>query len=99
VSLLDAQIAGVAAALPELPLDASTAALKAYEDAIDAVVRACVRICALKGKARSFGDENSAIWIPNPSTASPQSLAVEGGENVREAGGVEDRGNRRQSKR
>lgn len=88
VSLLDAQIAGVAAVLPELPLDAGTVELKAYEDSLDAVVCAWVGICALEGKGRPFGDENSAIWIPNARTASHLSLPIEGGENVTEPGGV-----------
>jgi predicted RNase H-like nuclease len=64
VTLLDAQIGGVAAALPGLALDATIVELKAYEDSLDAVVCAWVAICALEGKARPFGDENSAIWIP-----------------------------------
>jgi predicted RNase H-like nuclease len=64
VTLLDAQIGGVAAALPGLALHATIVELKAYEDSLDAVVCAWVAICALEGKARPFGDENSAIWIP-----------------------------------
>ena len=40
--------------------------LKAYEDALDAIVCASVAICALDGRAPPFGDEASAIWIPFP---------------------------------
>ena len=64
--LLERQIAGVLDALPEPAPDATGAELKAYEDALDAVVCAWVGICALEGKAVPFGDENSAIWIPQP---------------------------------
>jgi predicted RNase H-like nuclease len=88
VSLLDAEIAGVAAALPGLDVNAGKIELKAYEDSLDAVVCAWVGICALEGKGRPFGDENSAIWIPNARTASHLSLPIEGGENVTEPGGV-----------
>ena len=66
IKLLDEKIGGVAAALPVLDLSAGTVELKAYEDSLDAIVCAWVAICALEGKARAFGDENSAIWIPNP---------------------------------
>ena len=42
----------------------SFAALKPYEDALDALVSAWVGICYLNGQARAFGDQDSAIWIP-----------------------------------
>jgi predicted RNase H-like nuclease len=66
VDLLEGEIAGVAVALPRLGLDASGVKLKACEDALDAIVCAWVGICALEGRAKPFGDENSAIWIPIP---------------------------------
>ena len=66
VDLLEGKIAGVAAALPRLGVDASGVELKAYEDTLDAIVCAWVGICALEGRARPFGNENSAIWIPSP---------------------------------
>ncbi|HEV2515150.1 MAG TPA: DUF429 domain-containing protein [Devosia sp.] len=66
VSLLDAEIGGVAAALI-LPEPAAPAKmLKAFEDSLDAVVCAWVGICALEGRAVAMGDEDSAIWIPLP---------------------------------
>ena len=65
VDLLEGEIAGVATALPRLGLDASGVKLKAYEDTLDAIVCAWVGICAIEGKAKPFGDENSAIWIPS----------------------------------
>jgi predicted RNase H-like nuclease len=64
VRLLDAQIAGVAVALPLPPMNASGVELKAFEDALDAVVCAWVGICVLDGRARAYGDAHSAIWIP-----------------------------------
>jgi predicted RNase H-like nuclease len=66
VLLLDREIGGVADALPELAVGLRGVALKSYEDKLDAVVCAWVAICALKGKAEPFGDEESAIWIPAP---------------------------------
>jgi predicted RNase H-like nuclease len=66
VSLLDLEIKGVKDAFPILPLDAHGYELKAFEDRLDAVVCAWVAICALKGQARAFGDQESAIWIPLP---------------------------------
>ncbi len=66
VDLLEGEITGVAAALPKLGLDASGVKLKAYEDALDAIVCAWVGICVLEGRAKPFGDEDSAIWIPIP---------------------------------
>lgn len=66
VKLLEAEIAGVTAKLPELPdMNAKGVALKAYEDALDAVICAWVAVCALEARARPFGDEQSAIWIPH----------------------------------
>jgi predicted RNase H-like nuclease len=66
VALLEGELTGVADALPRLELSASRTEIKAYEDRLDAVVCAWVAICALEGRATPFGDENSAIWIPNP---------------------------------
>jgi predicted RNase H-like nuclease len=40
------------------------AALKPYEDAIDALVSAWVGVCYTEGTAVSFGDTTSAIWCP-----------------------------------
>jgi predicted RNase H-like nuclease len=66
VGLLDKQIIGVAKKLPRIPLapDARVTQLKEFEDMLDAVVCAWVGICALEGRAKAFGDQNSAIWIP-----------------------------------
>ena len=64
VTLLEGQVTGVVAALPRLEISASGKQVKAYEDALDAIICAWVAICALEGRATPFGDENSAIWIP-----------------------------------
>jgi predicted RNase H-like nuclease len=64
IALLDREIAGVKDRFSELPLDASRSALKEFEDKLDAVICASVAIFSLKGQARPFGDEYSAIWIP-----------------------------------
>jgi predicted RNase H-like nuclease len=66
VGLLEGEITGVGTALPRLERNASGAEVKAYEDALDAIICAWVAICALEGRARPFGDDNSAIWIPDP---------------------------------
>ncbi len=64
VALLEREIAGVADALPPPPTEIRGRALKAYEDQLDAVICAFVAIAALQGKARPYGDEESAIWVP-----------------------------------
>jgi predicted RNase H-like nuclease len=74
VALFESEIAGVGEALPRLEITAGRIELKAYEDRLDAIVCAWVAICALEGRASPFGDENSAIWIPNPSMAPTERL-------------------------
>jgi predicted RNase H-like nuclease len=37
--------------------------LKAYEDALDAIVCAWVAICALEGRAAPFGDDTSLYYV------------------------------------
>lgn len=64
VELLDAQIRGVKEALPLPSLGARGYELKAFEDTLDAVVCAWVGSCVMDGRARAFGDELSAIWVP-----------------------------------
>jgi predicted RNase H-like nuclease len=66
VALLEGVVVGVKAALPELELNASGYELKAFEDRLDAIICAWVGICVLEGRAKSFGDDESAIWIPHP---------------------------------
>jgi predicted RNase H-like nuclease len=64
VGLLDKRIEGVAAALPMPTLDCRGHEMKAFEDSLDAVICAWVGTCVLDGKARPYGDTESAIWIP-----------------------------------
>jgi predicted RNase H-like nuclease len=64
VAVLNARLPGVEDALPAPQDCAGGAALKAYEDMLDAVVCACVAICVLDGEAEPYGDDISAIWIP-----------------------------------
>ena len=65
VALLEGEITGVGAAMPRLELNAVGMEVKAYEDALDAIICAWVGVCALDGRATPFGDEHSAIWIPS----------------------------------
>ena len=62
---LDKHISGVVAALPLPAIDASTISLKAYEDSLDAVICTWIAICVLEGNSDAYGDDNSAIWVPN----------------------------------
>jgi predicted RNase H-like nuclease len=68
VFLLDQRIDGVAVQLPELNETVSTAEMKSFEDKLDAIVCAWVAICYLEGKATPYGDKDSSIWIPSPTT-------------------------------
>lgn len=54
----------VALPLPQADAVPSLAALKRYEDAIDALVCAWIGICYLEGNADASGDETAAIWCP-----------------------------------
>jgi len=65
IALLEKEIRGVAAALSELELGASGAKVKAYEDALDAVVCAWVAICALRGRAKPFGITSRRSGFPS----------------------------------
>jgi predicted RNase H-like nuclease len=64
VALLDGEIAGVRSSMPVLEMTASGREIKAYEDQLDAIVCAWVAIRVLDGRAKSYGDSQSAIWIP-----------------------------------
>jgi predicted RNase H-like nuclease len=70
VAALDNEIAGVAEALPPPGPgpDVRGWALKAYEDKLDAVICAYVAIAALDGRAKPYGDQDSAIWVPLATT-------------------------------
>lgn len=64
VALLDGRIDGVARRLPMPSPVATGVALKAYEDALDAVVCAWIGTCVVEGRAVALGDADSAIWVP-----------------------------------
>ncbi|RIK83075.1 MAG: DUF429 domain-containing protein [Hyphomicrobiales bacterium] len=64
ITALESEIAGVSAMLPVPQHTAATWELKAFEDALDAVICAWVGICALEGRAIPYGDDDAAIWIP-----------------------------------
>ena len=66
IALLENKIAGVTKALPRLGAGLRGWEVKAYEDALDAIICVWVGVCALEGIAVPFGDEHSAIWIPTP---------------------------------
>jgi predicted RNase H-like nuclease len=65
LQLLARHIEGVMEAFKPIPLSSPRRAMKAFEDALDAVVCAWVGICVLEGRATAFGDPDSAIWIPD----------------------------------
>lgn len=64
VSMLKGELKGVADLLLEPELGATASKMKAFEDALDAVVCAWVGVCVLEGRAAPFGDSESAIWVP-----------------------------------
>jgi len=65
LELLEQQLEGVSTALPIPEINAPRSELKAYEDALDATVCAWIATRALDGFVDRYGDEQSAIWIPN----------------------------------
>ncbi len=64
IAALDGVLAGSSDFLPLPPADARGRSLKAFEDRLDAVVAAHAGAMALDGKARAFGDAESAVWVP-----------------------------------
>ncbi|WP_201269259.1 DUF429 domain-containing protein [Sinorhizobium meliloti] len=64
ITLLDGRIQGAKVALPLPAVDARGYEMKAFEDSLDAVICAWVGVCALDGRAKAYGDGESAIWVP-----------------------------------
>lgn len=64
VACLDEHLPGAFHVLQLPPFEAPSWQLKAFEDMLDAVICAWIGICAFEGTAMPFGDETSAIWIP-----------------------------------
>ena len=50
--------------LPDIPYLGTLNALKRYEDTLDALVCAWVGKRYLEGRAKPFGDDTAAIWVP-----------------------------------
>ncbi|GAA0659086.1 putative RNase H-like nuclease [Sphingomonas insulae] len=70
-TLLGTQLGGVAEHLPPLVEPATSAARKAHEDMLDAIVCAWIGIAALSGRADPHGDDRSAIWVPRDDGTEP----------------------------
>lgn len=66
--LLDNYIVNTSSMLPIPANHCKGKELKAFEDKLDAVICCWIGICVLEGKALAYGDETSAIWIPDPTT-------------------------------
>jgi predicted RNase H-like nuclease len=64
ISKLDREITGARLLIPALPVRGPLAALKRWEDVVDALVAAWVGITYLEGTAEPYGDATAAIWIP-----------------------------------
>lgn len=64
VTSLDLEIKGASEILRLPQFQAPSWQLKAFEDMLDAVICAWVGICVFEGTAVPFGDDTSAIWIP-----------------------------------
>jgi predicted RNase H-like nuclease len=60
---LRSQISGIEFPLPKAVT--TLAALKKFEDTLDALICAWCGIKYLRGEARAFGDSTSAIWVPD----------------------------------
>ncbi len=63
---LERELDGVGSLLNLPPVSARGWEMKAFEDMLDAVVCAWIGVTVLEGRARAYGDERSAIWIPEP---------------------------------
>jgi predicted RNase H-like nuclease len=61
---LQAELGPLPLTLPRPRAVRSLASLKATEDALDALISAWVGARALEGRAVSYGDRRSAIWVP-----------------------------------
>jgi predicted RNase H-like nuclease len=62
---LQRQIDGMALPLPDAEQVTALAALKPWEDCLDALICAWVGIEHLRGRTRGLGDSSAAIWCPD----------------------------------
>jgi predicted RNase H-like nuclease len=77
VERLDDGVGGVAVRVGEqINQGRGFSALKPVEDMIDAIIAAWVGTRILEGGAEPIGDEDSAIWIPNPPLPTPALAGV-----------------------
>lgn len=63
-AILGQRIKGLPFSLPARSRIKTLAALKPFEDMLDAVICAYVGALFLRGAAEAIGDENAAIWVP-----------------------------------
>jgi len=58
------RVGNIPLALPKPQAVPTLSHLKRYEDALDALVCGWVGVEYLQGRARPYGDETAAIWVP-----------------------------------
>lgn len=61
---LRSKINGIESKFPKRAQVKTLSSLKPYEDAVDALICAWVGIMHIHHRAKPYGDENAAIWIP-----------------------------------
>ena len=68
---LGKEVAGVVHTLqlPDNDKNLPSDVYKGCEDKLDAICCVAVGISVLEGRARAFGDNDSAIWVPTPNSA------------------------------
>ncbi len=73
---LAAEISGIDLPLPRLGATRSLAALKRYEDALDALVCAWAATRFAAGDAIPYGDATAAVWVPEARLPTPRARPV-----------------------
>ena len=64
IDALEARLEGAAALLSPPSQRLPFARVKGFEDALDAAVCVAIGVEVLEGRAKAYGDTNSAIWVP-----------------------------------
>ncbi|MGE3509193.1 MAG: DUF429 domain-containing protein [Vicinamibacterales bacterium] len=59
------QISGIPSILPAASDVPSLSSLKRFEDALDALVCGWIGIQVTRGRARPYGDDTAAVWVPH----------------------------------
>jgi predicted RNase H-like nuclease len=75
---LSRRVEGLTIPLPQATAVKSLATLKRFEDALDAAVCAWVGAMYAEGRAEAYGDDRSAIWIPDAITPRPAAAPASG---------------------